>query len=337
MGKYLSPESLDYETKCAVIFYPKDDGDLFLAALRGQLTRLESFWVWEGSRQFTEEIAYIWALHNVMSEDAWYKVDCADIPILTGDEVMNVNVNVSNCGCGCGCGCGGSGGQGGQPFGINPLEPPPSNTPAIPSSDPVEDIDQWKCDAANQLWDDWYQFFQEVGIVGGAGLATVTALAQIAVAFTILTAGVGFLLVLIAGIAINVAGGVMGLTKDWMELHKDGLICAIVSATSPAQAASNVAAYIAAFQNDPHGTFAGYWIGQVLMGITGDTNWNLIFQEDSFPIASSNVGSDCSACEPSPLIDFLGDGTWYLVPLIAEGSPAISGTATFTADGNEWT
>jgi hypothetical protein len=335
---YPVPATLPQETGCLIVFYPKDEGHFFSQALAGQLTQLNSYWVWDTDISQAHDIGLLWAEHNLRTMLAWENMDCELAEIIEGDNELNVNVNLSGgCGCGCGCGSNCNGNQQGQPFGINPLDPPVTGIPPVPSSEEVTEIDAWKCDAANQLWADWYTFFQEVGIVGGAGIAGVTALAQIAVAFTILTAGVGFLLLLIAGLAVSVAGGITGLTRDWMELHKDGLICAIVSATSPAQARANVLAYIEAHKTDPHGSFAGYWIGQVMGGITGDTNWNLIFTEDSFPIASGNVGSDCAACEPSPLVDFLGDGSYYLVPLIASGSPNISGTATWDANGNEWT
>ena len=104
MGKYLSPPETSYQTKCAVIMYPHDDGAFFLNALRGQLSYLKKWYAWEGDRGHTNEIAQIWAIHDAMTDEIFFRADCEDIPLIVGDEDMNVNVNVQCSGNG-GCCC----------------------------------------------------------------------------------------------------------------------------------------------------------------------------------------------------------------------------------------
>jgi len=225
------------------------------------------------------------------------------------EELENMNINV-NCGCGCGCSCNGN------PFNV-PVEDtatlPP--LPPVPSSNPVEGIDGWKCDAATELVEQWHRVILEVGIVGAAGAGAVSAITHIAVAATVLTAGVALILLLVAALAVSVAGGVMGYVKDWIESHQDELVCVIYQSASPAAALAAILAYIEANRDDPYGSFMGYWIGNVTRGMANDTDWSLVFTPDSMPISASNVGSSC-VCSggSSDVIPIDEEGTWYLVP-----------------------
>lgn len=99
MGQYLSPPNPgDFETKCAIIFYPDDDGAFYLNALRGQLSELAAWWVWEGDRQKRDEISQIWLEHDLMTDAVFFRIDCDDVPLVLGDEKVNINVT-TNCGC----------------------------------------------------------------------------------------------------------------------------------------------------------------------------------------------------------------------------------------------
>lgn len=168
MGKFLSPPfPIAYATKCAIILYPADDGGFFLDALRGQLSELGRGYIWEGDREQQEEIAQIWIMHDMMTDNVFFKLNCEDVPLITGDESMNVNVNV-NCGC-CNGGVSGSNlvcyDQYGNavispaPYVPDPLNPSGGDWPMNPGTDyPPTDFDNWTeydtnaCQASNAIY-----------------------------------------------------------------------------------------------------------------------------------------------------------------------------------------
>lgn len=307
MGQYLSPSSLAHNTKCAIVFYPEDDGGFFLAALRGQLTQLENVWIWEGSAQQVSDIVQIWTQHNIMSEMAWDRVDCEAVPYLTGEETMNVNVNLSsNCGCGCGgCGGGSGAGCGGQvnqnldPTQAYPLAPLPTD------EIPEEDVSVWKCDATHQLWADYYQFFVELQATASTVVVGITTLTGIAVGFAVLTGGISFAVTLLANLAVGGVAAAAAYARDWLEEHKEEFICQIYNSVSPSQAYDNARAYVQANKNTPFGAVVGFFVGNMLLATVDDTDWNLLFDPGSMTIHSSNTGAvcDCGAPELPPPID----------------------------------
>lgn len=182
MGKYLSPPSLDgVRTKCAIIFYPEDDGAFFSSALRGQLSELCRPYIWEGGIEFTKQISQLWIETDLLTDDVFWRTDCDFVKLITGDEEMNINVNV-NCGC-----CDGSSGDTlicYDKYG-NPVLPPESEPieqnnptggdwPMQPATDdPPADFDAWSdydenaCAAANNYYKLWIWILTAVyGILG---------------------------------------------------------------------------------------------------------------------------------------------------------------------------
>ena len=169
MGQYLSPPvPSDYVTKCAIIFYPADDGAFYLQALKGQLSKLALRWIWEGDDAKQREIADIWLAHDLMTDDVFFRLDCEDIPVVVGDEDLNINVS-------CNCGCGGAGSEpttiicydsDGNPVvtpqpPVEPYQEPPvgDGWPVEPAyDDPPDGFADWTefdveaCAAANGLW-----------------------------------------------------------------------------------------------------------------------------------------------------------------------------------------
>lgn len=170
MGQFLSPPSpITYKTKCAVILYPADDGDFFLNALRGQLSELGRSYVWEGDRAKQFEIAQIWREHDLLTDEVFFRLNCEDVPLITGDENMNINVNV-NCNSNC---CNGS--SSGNlvcydaagnpiitpgPYNPDPLNPSGGDWPMNPGTDiPPSDFEDWTeydtnaCGASNAIYE----------------------------------------------------------------------------------------------------------------------------------------------------------------------------------------
>jgi hypothetical protein len=233
------------------------------------------------------------------------------------EGLNNMNVNISNCGCGCGC-------SGGIPQGDLPNQVTNLPIPPIPSNEaPTTPIDSWKCDAANQLWDDWYALFTNFQASVIAGDATVAALIAIAGALAVITGGLSVLLAILAGVAGATASTVLGWVRDWLEAHRDGIICAIFAASTPAQAYNNVVAYISDNADNPLGALPGYFIQNQLVAVAGDTNWNAIFTPGSIAINPSLVGSDCSGCALSTPPETVAGYEWRRAELLqdVESSP----------------
>jgi hypothetical protein len=233
--------------------------------------------------------------------------------LLKGLTDMNINVN---CGCGCACGCkNGNGGVNEDGTPINqPLPPPPSTT------EPEEFVGQWKCDAANQYLDGWLDFYNNYFILANLSTATIAAVISIAIATTIMTGGLGLVLVLLSGTLLGGAATFADWVRDWLAENREGLICAMVSAATPAGAYNNVVAYLLAHKADQNGTLAGEWVENILKPGFQDTDWNLLFTPDSFDIEIGNQGSTCNCLAAT---DLLGDGDWYLVPAV-EGEEVIT-------------
>ena len=190
MGQYLSPPNpSDYVTKCAIIFYPADDGAFYLQALKGQLSKLALRWIWEGNDAKQREIADIWLAHDLMTDDVFFRLDCDDIPLIVGDETLNINVN-------CNCGCGGAGSEpttiicydsDGNPVvtpqpPVEPYQEPPvgDGWPVEPAyDDPPDGFADWTefdveaCAAANGLWQAAYAWVTIAGRVRGSGAGRV--------------------------------------------------------------------------------------------------------------------------------------------------------------------
>lgn len=102
MGQWLSPpEPENYETKCAVIYYPHDDGAFYLAALRGAISQLARSYNWEGSPEKTAKIRQIMIEHELMTDAVFFGADCEIIEALyDGGTEMAINQTV-NVTCGC--------------------------------------------------------------------------------------------------------------------------------------------------------------------------------------------------------------------------------------------
>ena len=107
MGKFLSPtlqQAENAKIKCAVIFYPDDDGAFFLSAVRGQLSHLRFGYMWEGETELTDAISQKFIEADLMTDERFFIEDCEGLLkyLDTGDGDMgNVTVNVDNC-CGDG-------------------------------------------------------------------------------------------------------------------------------------------------------------------------------------------------------------------------------------------
>lgn len=248
MGKYLSPPNPDdYRVKCAVIFYPEDDGTFFLNAVRGQLSELARSYIWEGDRAKTEQIAQIFTITDMMTDDVFFGLDCDLIPLLTGKEDMNINVN-------CNCGCSGTPttvvcyGQDGLPvlspqLPVDPVVSPPigDTWPVDPNTeDPPDDFGDWTtfdveaCAAANGLWQAAYTWVT----VAEGGVDTIAAL--VSAVLILLPATALEIMALIGGsgvykIAENLidvilseqATDILNDAKTWLEDEKQDIVCTI--------------------------------------------------------------------------------------------------------------
>lgn len=297
---YLLPDNPQPEgLRCLKIWIPDDPTGYYLSAMSGAFSDMARWTQWEKDGTNRASLAaQTWKdAVDYTYENGWLDCDmdcCEELSDrLTNiesllQELTNMNINV-NCGCGCGCNCGGSQNQ------------PPLNAPypipPLPSSDsPETPINGWKCDAANQLYSDWYTLFNELHSQLILGDATVAALIIIAGGLAVITAGLTVLLAVLAAAAG--AGAVLSVAwvRDWLEHHKDDIICTIMSSSSPAQAYNNMMAFIEANEDIPLGNAAGFFVRNQLVPVVQNTDWNLIFTPGSMEIASSNVASDCSSC-----------------------------------------
>lgn len=312
---YLLPENPQPEGyQCLLLYIPDDPTGYYLAAMAGAFLDMGTWLAWEkdGTNRASLAAATWKDAIDYTFENGW--LQCEDMNDKLDDilrqleELNNMNINV-NCGCGCGCGCknGSNGliGEDGLPI-SSPIPPVPSTT------EPESPVGQWLCDASHQFVDDWLDFYANLFAAGLIGNATITAVVSVAAVATILTGGVAALLLLVTALTLAPAAVIADWVRDWLVENKDGLICAMSTAATPANAYNNVTDYLEAHKADQNGSFAGGWIALILKPVFQDTDWNLLFEEDSFPIDISNVGSSCP-CEGTQFIDLLGDGTWYLV------------------------
>lgn len=253
MGQYLSPPApSDYQTKCAIIFYPDDNGAFYLQALKGQLSKLALRWIWEGDDEKQREIADIWLAHDLMTDEVFFRLDCEDIPFIIGDEDVNINVN-------CNCGCGGAGGEpttiicydsDGNPIvtpqlPVEPYQPTPDDGewPQNPAEDsPPSGFADWTefdaeaCAASNGLWQAAYAW---VTIAEGG----VDLISTVAAALAIFAAqALAELLAVIGGASLikmgealvriilsEQASDILNEAKSWLEDNKTEIVCVIFS------------------------------------------------------------------------------------------------------------
>lgn len=340
---YLLPENVQPEgLLCLKIYIPDDPTGYYLAAMSGAYSDMARWVQWEKDGTNRASLAaQTWKdAVDYTYENGWLNcgdMDCCDeiLDRLTNLEALlgefaNMNINV-NCGCGCGCGCKGNGNGGVNDDGtpINqPLPPPPSTT------EPEEPVDAWICDAANQFVDDWIDFYNELTTAGAVAGASFAVLLPIFIAATILTGGVAAILAVVVAFTVGPAVKFGEWVNNWLAENREGLICAMSTALTPAQAYQNVVAYLLAHKADQNGTFAGEWVENILKPVFQDTNWNLLFEPDSFEIDASNIGSSCP-CEGGSYFDLFDDGTWYLVPAI-EGEIFIAGNASYQVFNYLW-
>ena len=351
---YILPENVQPSSLlCLRVYIPNDQ--LYLEAFSGAFNDFGRWTQWERDGTNRASLAATtWKdAIDFTFATAWLNCDgemdcCTEIldrltQIELGIEGLNnMNVNISNCGCSCGC-------SGGIPQGDLPNQVTNLPIPPIPSSEaPTTPIDSWKCDAASQLWDDWYALFTNFQASVIAGDATVAALIAIAGALAIITGGLSVLLAILAGVAGATASTVLGWVRDWLEAHRDGIICAIFAANTPAQAYNNVVAYISDNADNPLGSLQGYFIQNQLTAVAGDTNWNAIFTPGSIAINPSLVGSDCSSCALSTPPETVAGYEWRRAELLQDvqasaytltkviGSTGYRYTAQITAAATNW-
>lgn len=180
MRGYIAPDNpLAYEEKCLLVFYPDDQQDFFLYALKGALSRLGKRYNWQAQTvQQARDCADVWQLMNEKTDyyqDEYQSQICELIPVVIGDEPLNINVSVDadiKSSGGCGCGCGGAvvnvtNNDGGTTIYYDPANEVPSNggttlnptDPAPPSEIVDNGIDDWAaydanaCSVANYLAD----------------------------------------------------------------------------------------------------------------------------------------------------------------------------------------
>jgi hypothetical protein len=209
-----------------------------------------------------------------------------------------------------------------------PLPPPPSTT------EPDEPVDPWLCDAANQFVDDWIDFYNELTTAGAVAGTSFAVLLPIFIAATILTGGVAAVLAVVVAFTVGPVVQFGEWVNNWLGENRQGLICAMSTALTPAQAYQNVVTYLLAHKGDQNGTFAGEWVENILKPVFQDTDWNLLFEPDSFDIDATNIGSTCP-CEGSLIFDIFGDGTWYLVPSL-EGEEFVNNNAGYVVGNYLW-
>lgn len=341
---------------CLRIFIPNDQ--IYLEAMSGAFSDMGRWLNWEkdGTNRASLAAAVWKEAIDYTYENGWLNcgdnMDCCGEIIerltnielsLQGLENMNINVN-TGCGCGCGCGSGSGIPQSQLPQQTEgyPLPPTPSNiAPSTP-------IDSWKCDAANQVVNDWIALYVnfKASVIGGD--ATIAAIISIAGALAVLTGGLTVGLTILAGIAGAAAITVLDWVQEWLEEHRPALVCAIVAGSTPAESYANVVAYIGTNKNTPLGATAGFFVQNQVTAVAQDTDWNLVFNPGSMTIDPSLVGSDCSGCSlSSPPAEVSGyewrrsevlqdvqASAYTLTKLI--GSTGYRYTASITAAATNW-
>ena len=263
MGKYLSPTIAQVEEstlKCAVIWYPSDDGLFFQNAVRGALAELRYGYRWEGDKELTSLIAQKFIEADLKTDKYFFSADCELIDGLTdnGDSEMAIEVNVNQ---DCGCGCGGGGGvtvinetvQ--YPNPTSTVLPPKDNI--LPIDDGVtipdgfstyEEYRDYKCGVATQLVDDFTETIGNLQTLGGlvavgAGYASVmlgTAATYNAVVVGLMAAGLsvtgGLIAITIALVGLIALGSAVfshfDTIFDELVLNREDFICQVFNSSN---------------------------------------------------------------------------------------------------------
>lgn len=252
MGKYLSPDNpQSHEIKCAVIFYPNDDSGFFLGAIRGQLSALARPFIWEGDRAKTDEIAQIFTRTDLMTDDSFFGIDCELLPLLMGDETMEINVT-----CSCGGVCSGNpitlycvNGDGTvQPTPQPPIDPTPippegKTFPLDPAGDtPPDGYEDWTaydvafCYFSNALWITANILVKAIETLADvvAALAVLATLVTPLLPAAVIAAigGVTFwqIVIQLAEILVSEqASDILNEIDQWMTEKKEDIVCEIYS------------------------------------------------------------------------------------------------------------
>ena len=294
MGYLIPDEPSPQALMCLRVFIPNDPR--YLEAFSGQYHDLGTWLLWDrdGTNRGALAAAAWKEAIDYTYENGWLNCGMDEISDILDrlEELENMVVNV-NCGCGCGC----SGGHGAGDL-IQEINDPNTNLPItpLPGSEQGDALSNWKCDAANQLYADWYQLLSEMFAAANTGTFTVATIASIAGALAVLTGGISFALAILVTLAGNVAATAIDYARDWLDHHREDIICVIVSSGTPAAAYTNFIQFLEENKNTPTGVLAGGYIKNQLAAMAQDTNWNLLFTEGSMAIDSSNLGSSCGAC-----------------------------------------
>ena len=266
MGKYLSPtleQVQNAEIKCAVIWYPSDDGLFFQQAVRGALADLRFAYNWEGSDLLTRAIAERFTETDLRTDGTFFVKDCETLDeALDEDGTMAINVTV-NQECGGGCGCSG-GGKYIIPDYPNETELVIPTVPIVPPTIPDEnfvpdgftdraDFDEYRCAYATQLVDDFSESVGNLQVISGLTVtASAAALMSLlfqastysAVVAGLVAAGVsvtGGLILLGGAMAALVGFGAVAYDKfndihDELVLMREQFICEVFNASDIAAA-----------------------------------------------------------------------------------------------------
>lgn len=263
MGKYLSPPTLEQvnnsDLKCAVIWYPSDDGLFFQQAVRGALNELTNRYMWEGESTIKQAIQQKFIEADLKTDGTFFVTDCELLDELMEDGEMAINVTV-NQECGGGC-CGGSG------SGINinienntglELQDLPDVFPVDDGENPPDGWDTYeeykadKCALATQMVNDFIDTFGKAQTVSGlvaigAGFALTAATAapfMNTLLVGLMAVGVGYgagLIILTGALIAMIAWGSTTWDYwndmfDYMQANKQSLICDIYESQSPHEA-----------------------------------------------------------------------------------------------------
>lgn len=266
MGQYLSPSLAQVEQakiKCAIIWYPADDGDFFLNAVRGALADLRFPYNWEGDSELVQAIAQRFIETDLLTDKYFFNTDCELIEELTdnGDSEMAVNVTVTN---NCGCGCSGGGGT----VINNTVEYPNPTSTTIPPLDNILPIDDgvsipdgfdtyeeyrtYKCGVATQMVDDFTETIGNLQTLGGlvavgAGYASIalgSAATYNAVVVGLMAAGLsvsgGLLVISIALVALIALGAAVfdhfDTIFDELTANREDFICQVYNSSNETEA-----------------------------------------------------------------------------------------------------
>lgn len=317
MGQYLSPPSLDgIELKCAVVWYPSDNGRFFLSALRGQISELGAPWVWESGAAPVDEIVQLWREAEELTDRDFFRLNCEDVPLVTGDEAVEVNVSVD---CGC-CGA--------PSYSPGP-EAAPVTYSDLPPEGGVDDggnmgfssrstYEAYKCKAARKLAEDAYQtllnmstFGGAIGALGGvlgAGLVTTSALSPLVVGLMAagLSAPLAITLLLALFASMLLFGGAVWAyfeaVADGVGENLDLLTCELYNATTAegakqalAEFMSNRLAEVVYNSSEDEGFFTSKFLDLIEILIP-TKSLELLFEAVDYVVNLAQPPFDCSLC-----------------------------------------